>query len=205
MTELYSSACLALEKQRLHKDFEDLDKVQAKLRWITSAAFPISHWPDYLEPLPSVRTGLSCLWAMKSGSDQLEALRLMLRGMMLSRQYRRASCAEWVHEMADLTAVLVLLGKEPATSNLFEDEDFPTLAEIRVLACGFLSETDKSATRIYGLDTRYSISFREWKEHMLKHEPATADEASLKVSFRKAQAKLLLWAGVDKYAGIRMS
>jgi hypothetical protein len=200
--DLIRSAGSAVTKPGMHKGFEDLGKVESKLRWIISGAFPTSHWPDELEPLPSARMALGVLH-VKCG-ELLEALRLMLRGCMLGKRDRVACGAEWVNEMVDLTSVLLALGGTPAAAEVFEDIALPDRNEVRTVAGGYLFEMSKTARRIFG-DAKYSKAIDQWYEMVLTAQRAPPGSEDFDVAFRRAQAKLLLWAGVDKYSGVKIT
>ncbi|KAK3389449.1 hypothetical protein B0H63DRAFT_492388 [Podospora didyma] len=203
MINLISSAVIAAKYPGLHKQFEDLDAVDTRLRTIMRRTFPISHWPNHIEPLPLARLSVSILYR---DQDKLApALRSVLRGKLMSR---RRDGPEFVNEMLDVIRVLIVTGSLPPDAPTFENKAFPRLQDIRTVACGYLYETCREAGKAFGDDTEYVRGIGEVLKTMVNVRLGGLGKLATKEfekEFDEAQGKLMQWATVPSAYGIVLS
>ncbi|KAK3318085.1 hypothetical protein B0H66DRAFT_477139 [Apodospora peruviana] len=198
MLDLMKSAVLASRYPGLHPTFEDLGGIETQLRTIARRAFPASHWPDHIEPLPSARLSLAALFLAQN--KPIPALRNALRGKLMSR---RRSGPEYVNELFDVVMVLVTVGSLPPDAPVFDDASFPAVGDIRTVSYGYFYEMCKEAGTVFGGDATYTMTICGMFAAMVaKKADAKPGSKEFEKEFEVAQVKLMNWASIPTAYGI---
>ncbi|KAF2799508.1 SET domain-containing protein [Melanomma pulvis-pyrius CBS 109.77] len=176
----------------------DVNKIEADVRNIATQVFPDGNWPDDLEPLPSLRIRLAGI--LKAQGRLIDALKQGIRGCMLSE---RRIGGTWVRNLFDLLQIIARVVSLPKQTTSIPDPDFPNQDQMWHILHGYLHELVLGATKTFGSGTGYTKAIKGWYSDCLRSDnaPEPGTKAFAK-RFKKAQSKLLLWAGVDENRAI---
>ncbi|KAL1870256.1 hypothetical protein VTK73DRAFT_2775 [Phialemonium thermophilum] len=199
------------------------EKMESDMRTIARRAFPESHWPDHIEPLPFVRNCIAHMYlnqhrhmmATRCGpGNTAAALRNVLRAALAS-PYR--STPHWVSFLFGLVSILVQALAAPHISEdehypaIFADASFPCPAEMRLILCGFAFELSTDAARVFGEETPMVKALAELYDDVARRMGLTGGdecpkpgEEGFERGFQAAQEKFLAWAGMERCYGIAL-
>ncbi|KAK3361233.1 hypothetical protein B0T24DRAFT_539471 [Lasiosphaeria ovina] len=201
MLNLMSSASKASKYPGLFPEFENLENVETQLRTIARRPFPVSHWPDHIEPLPLARLGIAELYLGQG--KPVPALTIGLRGKLMSR---RRCGPDWVNEMDEIFGMLVAVAALPANHRVWEDKSFPPAGDIRNLAYGYLYAASKEATKAFGKDCKYTRVMWDLVAGLVAGMPDPKPSTKeLEEASKAAQARLMNWAGIPSAYGVDLS
>lgn len=207
--DLFHSAVLASSYPGIHPTFENLAAVETQLRTITARALPptsptsTSSWPDDMRPLPRALVSLGMLCYARR--NPIPALRNMLRGTLAGRQKGVGIAGpEWVNNMVDTVAVLLLAGFMPTGVEAFasgngKGQGLPSLEDIRMVTFGYFYETCREAGKVFGDDSEYTKLLGNAFAMMMANRPvARPGSKAFAEAFAAAQGRVLAWVGVAK-------
>lgn len=195
--KLMKRTAAAIKHPKIYTDYEGLDAAETQLRIITTRPLG-ADWPDHMEPLPTAQVVLAFQQLEQSKTTQ--ALRNVLNGKLVNRRQCRGP--EWVNEMDETVLILLAVGNARPDNAALADKGFPARTDILTVACGYLGEACREASRAFGSGCGYTKSlfamFVTATEKKPDPKPGTEE---FRHEFGAAQARLMEWAGVPaKYA-----
>ncbi|KAF2023769.1 SET domain-containing protein [Setomelanomma holmii] len=176
----------------------NVDIFESKAPAITTAAFPDGHWPEDLAPWPSSRNSLASIH--QAHGRRLEALKDALKGQLLL-EHRAGD--NWVLHLYNLVQHFShLLMHE----TICRDTGFSTEAQMWIVMYGYLHELRTCARKTFGKETGYAEAIQSWYDDCVKDggAPEPITRAFVR-RFNQAQAKLLIWAGVEEKRAIALT
>lgn len=157
---------------------------------LTAAAFPAAHWPEGLDPLPTLYKRLGNMYSMLN--QPLPALRHSLKGCA----YTQVRCGpDWASDVLDLVKLLV-----PVASNARAlGGGIPMqAAELWIVFVGLLHMLVGLARKLYGAEALYTRAVARWFGELLEGvNPALLATAGFRRKLKAAHSRLLDWAGVE--------
>ncbi|KAJ4314424.1 hypothetical protein N0V94_006473 [Neodidymelliopsis sp. IMI 364377] len=176
---------------------QNVDSLEINALNIAKHAFPGGHWPDDLQPWPTMR--IRSAQTLKARGRSIDALKQGIKGY-LSLERRTGDI--WIRNLFDLLQLLSsVLAKSPRETPMI-----PTEAQLWDILHGYLHELSLGATKIFGVKAGYTQAIQAWYLECIRSagapQPGTRAFAQ---RFKEAQSKLLLWVGVDESRGIAVA
>jgi hypothetical protein len=180
---------------------EDIDGFEIDAQNIAKQAFPRGDWPHDLQPWPVTRIQFARV--LMAHGRFVDGLKQGVRGY-LSLQRRITHI--WFPNLFDLVQILarvVALSKWDTPSG---GPICPTEAQLWDILHGYLHVLVLSAIKIFGARTGYTQAIQTWYSDCMSHvDPPYPGTRTFAQRFKKAQSKLLLWAGVHENRGIALA
>ncbi|OIW32001.1 SET domain-containing protein [Coniochaeta ligniaria NRRL 30616] len=193
MVKLINNTVVATNKPGIHKESENIEKMQVDILTVAGQAMKDGNWPEHLDPMPLVRNTLAWLYLNKQ--DAFAATRNALRGTLM-RRHRNGP--DWVNNLCTLTQCLAAIAANSPDAPFFSNDTFLTLKETQTAVRGYGMRLCKDAGNIFGGKSRYTEFLCDWFSWIAKAaedpKPGTKEFDAL---FWEAQKKLLAWADVD--------
>lgn len=168
-----------------------ISELQTGALSLAAAAFPNSHWPQGLDPLPTLYKRLGNMSSMLN--KPLPALKYNVKGCA----YTQVRCGpDWASDVHDLVKLLI-----PVASNVHTlGEEIPfKAAELWIVFMGYLQMLVGLARKLYGGKAVYTQAVERWFGELLEGvNPAVLATAGFKRKLTVAHARLLEWAGVEE-------
>ncbi|KAF2023778.1 SET domain-containing protein [Setomelanomma holmii] len=176
----------------------NVDIFESQASTITTAAFPDGQWPEDLAPWPSSRIRLASIH--QAHGRRIEALKYALKGQLL---LEHRSGDRWTRRLFSLVQYFrdFLMHQ-----TICRDTDFPTEAQMKDVMYGYLHVLKTYAGKTFGEKTRYAQSILWYYDDYVNggSAPERINRAFAR-RFNQAQAKLLVWAGVEQNRAIALT
>lgn len=177
---------------------DNIDSFETEAENIAKKAFPSGDWPHDLGPWPSLRIQLARM--LKVRGRFVEALMQGVRGV-LSLEQRTGDV--WTRHLFDLLQIISKVLTLPKQDTSYGEAGFPAESQLWDILYGYLQEVARSANKMFGADARYTKAIQDWYSHWVRFDntrkPGTRAFAQ---RFKRAQSRLLLWAGIDENRGV---
>jgi hypothetical protein len=189
---------IVLTNEAVH--LKDVDSFEIAARDVAKYAFPGGDWPDELEPWPTMRIRFAQILVARG--QWMDGLMQAVRGYL---SLERRTGNTWIQHLFNLLQILsrVLAFRKWNTPcrNLL----YPSKAQLWDILHGYLHELALSAVKMFGARAEYAQAIRTWYLDCMRHADAPyPGTCAFAQRFKRAEVKLLLWAGVDRNRGISL-
>jgi hypothetical protein len=168
---------------------------------IAKHAFPGGDWPDGLEPWPTMHIRFAEIF--RAHDRWVDALMQSVRGYL---SLERRIGDKWVTHLFRFLQIISTVLTLPKRDTPCGKPSFPTEAQMWDILYGYLHELTACATKIFGARAKYTQAIQAWySEFMMSADAPHPGTRAFARRFKKAQSKLLLWAGVDESRGIALA
>lgn len=198
MIRKVNEAMLAAHNRGTRKQYEDPEKMANDINSLACATFSKNiEWPDHLHPM--AKTHSTIAWLYEKKDLLLPAVRHALTATLLGG-YR--SGPDFVNLLCDLTQFLGRIAAEAPDAPVFQVADFPVLWHIQTVVRGYGLVLVKTASRVYGGQTGFTLDVCDWFAMMNEGAHPMPGTPEFGPAFEEAQKKLLAWAEMEEGLGI---
>jgi hypothetical protein len=176
----------------------DVDSFEIDAQNIAKHAFPGGDWPDDLEPWPTMRIRFAQI--LRARGRLTDALIQGVRGYL---SLERRTGAKWIRHLLALLQIFSSILVLSKWNTPCEDPVCPTEAQLWDILHGYLHELALGAIKMFGARAEYTQAIQTWYSDCIRGADAPhPGTRAFARRFKRAQSKLLLWAGIDENRGI---